>query len=124
MFRSIVCDKADYRIRVASLFHDMGYCVQEIWPALDRRFWDRLIFEVMEAYSVSRDDVEAAVKAADGRLEKDKVRAKMEARYLADRCLRNEVYAGVRVGGGFAWKKPQAEVEMYRNLFLLQQVPV
>lgn len=102
MFRSIVCDKADHRIRVASLFHDMGYCVQDIWPGLDRAFWDRLIFEVMEAYS-----------AAPG-----------EPGYCSDRVLRNEVLAGVMVGGGFAWKKPQTDVEMYRKMFLLSTVPV
>lgn len=113
-FRSLTCDKADPRIQVASLFHDIGFCVHEFWPGFDIRFWNRMIFEIMEAYSVTQDDVKSAVGW--------KAKAKMRARYLEDLCLRDAVYAGVTVGGPFAWKKTAEEIAMYSKMLRVERV--
>lgn len=66
IFRSMVCDKADPRIRVGSLFHDMGYCIHDVLPFMDKAFWDRMLIEVSEAYGMpwaTRQLVMAGVKA-------------------------------------------------------------
>lgn len=112
--RTITCDKADYRIRAACLPHDMGFCVHEFWPGFDIKFWNRMIFEIMEAYSVSQEDVDKAVGF--------KAKAKMKARYLADKALRYEVLAGVTMGGSFAWPKTPEEITMYSKLLKVEPV--
>ena len=108
MCRSFTCDKADYRIRAACLPHDIGFCVHEFWPGFTMKFWNRMLFEIMEAYSVTMDDVRAAKGPA--------AKEKMIARYTADRTLRNAVLAGVTVGGPFAWPKTDVEIAMYSKM--------
>lgn len=112
--RAMTCDKADYRIRAACLPHDIGFCVHEFWPGFDMKFWNQMLFEIMEAYSVTQDDVRAAV----GR----KAKAKMQARYLGDRALRNAVLAGVTVGGPFVWKKTPEEIALYSKFLTVKYV--
>ena len=66
VFRTMVCDKADHRIRVGSLFHDMGYCVHEAMPFMDKAFWDTMLVEIAEAYGMpwsTRQEVWLGVKA-------------------------------------------------------------
>lgn len=50
LFRLSICDKADHRIRVGSLFHDMLYCNH----AFSRAFTDRMLVEMTEAYGMDR----------------------------------------------------------------------
>ena len=120
--RTLTCDKADYRVRAGSLPHDIGFCVHDIWPGFDMKFWNRMLFEIMEAYSVTREDVDAAVAKADGVLAKAKARIVWNARYLADLRLRNLVLAGVTVGGPFAWPKSDREIETYRRMLTVEVV--
>lgn len=102
VFRSVTLDKADHRIRVPSLGHDMGYCVHSIRPETDKRFWDTFLVEVMEAYCL---DASAYARARDA-------------------ALRRAVHAAVVAGGPFCWSKPAAEIETYRKLFKIEEVPV
>jgi len=48
LFRMSVCDKADHRIRVGSLFHDMLHCTH----TFSRKFTDRMLVEINEAYGM------------------------------------------------------------------------
>ena len=113
--RAITCDKADYRIRAGCLPHDMGFCVQEVLPGLDRTWWNTLLFEIMEAYSVTWDETKAG---------SFKSRLRMKARYLEDRALRNGVLAGVTLGGPFVWGKTPEEIAVYRRLFKVERMAV
>lgn len=97
LFRGCVCDKADYRVRVASLFHDIGFCVHDVLPGLGIGFWNTMLVEVTEAY-------------CDGR--------------GRDWWLRRELAAGVAAGGPFCWGKTEGELELYRGMFKVEQVPL
>lgn len=107
----LTCDKADHRIRVGALFHDMGYCVHEVLPFMTIGWWNELLEEAMEAYCEPR------------RYSKESLLA-YSARRSRDTALRKEVRAGVAVGGPFCWKKSTEDVEYYRGLFHVEQVPL
>ena len=109
----LTCDKADYRIRAGCLPHDIGFCVHEFWPEFTREFWNRMLFETMEAYSVTMDEVNAAPANK---------RQLMLARYMRDKALRYKVLAGVTVGGPFAWKKTPEEIAMYSKMLKVERV--
>lgn len=113
---ALTCDKADYRIRTGSLFHDMGFCVKEFWPGFTMAFWNNILFGIMEAYSVSWDEVTG--------VEGLKAKAAMLYRYNRDKALRWKVWAGVSVGGPFVWckaKDPEM-VEAYRSMFSVERI--
>lgn len=114
MCRWFTCDKADYRVRPGSVVHDMGFCVHEIWPMFTMSFWNNLLFEIMEAYSVSWDEVSAAKGVW--------AKAKAAAQYAADKTLRYAVLAGVTVGGPFVWKKSRADRDMYRGMIRVERI--
>lgn len=116
LLRAFTCDKADYRIRAGCLPHDMGFCVHEYWPGMDRRFWNRMLFEIMEAYSMTWEEVQAASRW--------KRKAVMLKRYLCDRALRNAVLAGVTVGGPFVWRKTPEQIALYSRMLKIEQVTV
>jgi hypothetical protein len=66
-FRTAICDKLGYEIRVPSLGHDIGYCVHEVLPEMGRMWWDEFISQTMEAYDATaaqRTAVYAAVRVA------------------------------------------------------------
>ena len=109
LFRGLLtCDKADYRIRVASLLHDAGFCVKEVLPGLDLVWWNRLLEEVMEAYS-------ADVVQENLSLDSWRDRIKFRVRAARDWMLRMKVAAGVAIGGWWVWRKPHDETT-YRDL--------
>jgi len=60
--RWMACDKADYRIRAASLAHDMLFCAH--LPEMGLGFANRLLYEIMEAYG--RDEEDGGERAEDG----------------------------------------------------------
>jgi len=51
--RMMVRDKLDPRWQVASLGHDLGYCVHEYVMGFTRSDWDELLSEIAEAYGES-----------------------------------------------------------------------
>ncbi len=95
VLRWAACDKADYRIRVGSLFHDILFCAHHPLFPLDET--NLLLREIMEAYSDEKFD---------------------------DWQLRQKVYSAVRAGGPFVWKKTENELATYRRLFTLDVVPL
>ena len=93
--RSFVGDKLAHDIRVAALFHDIGYCVHDLPAsagfAADRAWWDDLIAQIIEAYGGT----------------------------LAKRCA---VKAAVKQFGWCAWPKSEADLAKYRKLFSVEKV--
>lgn len=112
--RAITCDKADYRVRVPSLLHDSGFCVKELLPGLDLRWWNRLLSEVMEAYSADAAQENIALDTAWAKI-------KFAARAAIDCWLRAKVAAGVFVGGWWVWRRPH-DVDTYRGLVSIEIV--
>lgn len=108
--RFVACDKADYRIRAASLGHDMGFCVHEVWPCMTLSFWNTFLEEVMEAYSGDDPGVILPKKSLWQK-------TKDAAQVSADWALRKKVRLAVATGGPFCWKKSEADIEKYRKLF-------
>lgn len=93
LFRALTCDKADYRIRVASLFHDILFCVHD--PAFPLKQTNLLLYDIMSAYS-------------DGS--------------IADAWLRDKVFSAVEVGGWKYWPKTVAELNTYRSMFKCEEL--
>lgn len=114
LLRGLTCDKADYRVRAGCLPHDIGFCVHEFWPDMGLAFWNRMLVEIMEAYSVTWEEVGAASGV--------KAKAKMLARYLGDKTLRNAVWLAVTVGGPFVWRKTPEEIAIYEKMLHVEIV--
>lgn len=116
--RFLACDKADHRIRVASLGHDMGFCVHDVWVGImTLSFWNEFLEQVMEAYCGDDPGVVLPPKSIWQKT-KDK------AQEASDWALRKKVRAAVATGGPFCWKKTPEELEKYRALFDANIVPI
>lgn len=87
ILRAMTCDKADYRIRVASLLHDALFSAH--LPDFPLHASNVVIREVMEAYSDER---------------------------LDDELLRMNVFVGVELFGHLHWSRPIEELATYRRL--------
>lgn len=100
--RALSCDKADYRIRTASLLHDILFCVHD--PAFPLHDTNVLLREVIEAYSGSID--------SNG----------YQSHSVTDAILREKVYASVVLFGKRYWDKTDDELLTYRRLFKIERI--
>jgi hypothetical protein len=113
--RAISCDKADYRVRAASLLHDILFCVLLEEFGLDVA--NQLLNEIMEVYYR-----ELAPETGNW-LNRQRIKAANALRRADDVKLRMIVYSGVKIGARFCWgKKTPEEIAMYRKMISVEVI--
>lgn len=60
VLRILFYDKLAHQVRVAALFHDMGYCVHDVLPDMNKAFYDRMFYDMCLVYGAD------VTKAANG----------------------------------------------------------